>query len=261
MLFRKDFLDQISYRFSFFLEAGGIAFYTLTFYFIAEMFGGGVPNLERYGGDYFSFVLVGLAFSSFLNISLDTFSTAVRDEQMQGTLEALLATPTSPAAFFLARLLWNFVHSGLHVIGYFILGIVFLSASYSRANASAVPLIVILSLLAFNGLGMISAGFIIAFKRGNPLNILLGFASAFLGGVYFPVEMFPEVLRKAAALVPVTYSLRLMRDACINGAGFRELAPDFIVLAAMCAVLVPCGALFFNWALRRAKRDGSLTHY
>lgn len=261
ILFRKDLLEQLSYRLSFFLEASGILFYTFTFYFIALMFGGHVPKLDRYGGDYFSFVLIGLAFSSFLNLSLDTFSNSIRTEQLQGTLEALLAAPTSPAAIFIARLLWNFVHSGLHMIGYFVLGIFFLSASYSGANVAAVPLILILSLLAFNGMGMISAGFILAFKRGNPLNIFLGFASAFLGGVFFPVDVLPAALQKIAAFVPVTYSLRLMRDACMNGAGFRELAPDFLVLAAICAVLLPAGALFFNWALRRAKRDGSLTHY
>jgi ABC-2 type transport system permease protein len=262
ILIRRDFLEEFSYRLNFFLEIITIGVYSSIFFFVAKIFAGApAPQLARYGGDYFSFVLIGLAFTGYMNTGLSAFTTTIRNEQLLGTLEVILSTPTPLSLIFSARLLWNFLYSSLHAALYFAFGIIFLKANYHAVNFAAIPLIMILSIAAFNSLGMISAGFILIYKRGDPLNALFGFAASLLGGVYFPVEIMPTVLQKAAAFIPVTYALRLMRDACIRGVSLRQLAPDLLILTALCAALVPAGFMFFAYAVRRTKRDGSLTHY
>ena len=45
------------------------------------------------------------------------------------------------------------------------------------------------------------------------------------------------------------------------GATVSELAAPLIGLGLFSAASVPLGLLFFSWTLRRARRDGSLTHY
>ena len=94
---KKDFLMETSYRFSFFLQFGGIFFSVVMFYFVSELIGSAPSvqqSLSRYGGNYFSFVLIGIAFSNFLSVGLGSFSSSIRGEQMMGTLEAMLVTPT-----------------------------------------------------------------------------------------------------------------------------------------------------------------------
>lgn len=262
ILLRKTFLEEISYRLNFVMEAGTILFYTSVFFFIGRIIPGeGVRYLDEYGGDYFSFVLIGLAFSGFMNVCLSTFATTLRNEQMTGTLEALLTTPTPVWIILFARLLWNFFYGSIHIVIYFIFGIFLMSAEYGSANLSAVPLILLLSLAAFSAMGLISASFILVFKRGDPLNIFLGFATAVLGGVYFPIEALPASLRAVSDYIPLTYTLRLMRDACIRGHGAAEMGGDLLILALLAAVLLPAGVLCFAAALRRTRRDGSLSHY
>lgn len=262
VLVRKDFFDELSYRLSFFMEAGSILFYSCTFFFVARIFdAGSSPYLAKYNGDYFSFVLIGLATANFMNISVNTFSELMRSEQSLGTLEFLVASPTPIYHVFFARLIWNFVHGFMHVFLYFIFGVSFLSAAYTYESIMVVPLVLILSLIAFNAIGMMSAAFLLAFKRGNPLNIFLGFATAFLGGVYFPVEVFPAALKTASAFIPLTYTARLLRDACMRGAGWAELSGDMITLALMCVILAPLGVFLFSAAMKKAKRDGTLSHY
>ncbi|HOX28415.1 MAG TPA: ABC transporter permease [bacterium] len=262
MLVRRDFLEEFSYRFKIFLELLSTVTYASIFYFVAKIFSGVVPeSLSKYGGDYFSFVLIGLAFTGYLNTGLNTFTTTIRNEQMLGTLEYIISTPTPLSLVFTARLVWNFIYNSFTLLLYLAFGIVFLSANYPHVNWAAIPLIMILSLAAFNGLGMISAGFILVYKRGDPINLIFSFASMLLGGVFFPVEVLPGTLKTASSFVPMTYTLRLMRDACIEGAGFRALVPDLAVLSIICAVLVPASFIFFSAALNKAKRDGSLTHY
>jgi ABC-2 type transport system permease protein len=92
---KRDFLTEISYKSTFLMNLIGIFFSVLTFFFIAKLFGqAAAPHLQEYGGDYFPFVLIGIAFSTFLGVGLGTSATALRQEQMLGTLEAMLITPT-----------------------------------------------------------------------------------------------------------------------------------------------------------------------
>ncbi len=262
LLIRRDLLEEFSYRFSFFIELGTIAAYACIFFFVAKVFAGAsAPMLSRYHGDYFSFVLIGIAFMDYINTGLTAFTSTIRNEQMLGTLEVILATPTPLSLIFTARLIWNFIYCTLRASIYFAFGVLVLNADYAAANLAAIPVIVVLSVAAFNSLGMISAGFILVFKRGDPLKMFMLFATSLLGGVLFPIEVLPAALQKISAVLPVTYTLRLMRDACIRGASFAQLAPDLLVLAIICAILVPAGFWFFSYAVRRTKREGSITHY
>ena len=115
---KKDFQTEVSYRFAFFLQFGGIFFSVVMFYFVAELIGD-APNvqnsLSQYGGSYFSFVLIGIAFSNFLSVGLGSFSTVIRSEQMIGTLEAMLVTPTRLPTVVLSSSQWSFAFTSLRV--------------------------------------------------------------------------------------------------------------------------------------------------
>ncbi|MEW6203199.1 MAG: ABC transporter permease [bacterium] len=261
-LIKKEFLEEISYRLDFLLRIFSIFAFMLIFFYIAKVFRGAPTlHLERYGGDYFSFVLIGLAFVGYMQTGLSTFSDGIRTEQTLGTLEAILATRTPITIVLLARLLWNFIYDTFHLAVYFTAGVLMLNAHYTASSLYLIPLILFLSLIAHSSLGMISAGFILVLKRGDPINTLFGMAAQLLGGVFFPITVLPDVLQKVSAFLPITYSLRLMREVCIRGAGFSEIATDLRILFLLSAALFPLSIYFFNAALRRTRIDGSLTHY
>lgn len=264
VLVQKEFLKEASYRLDFILQICSALMYATVFFFVAGIFqnnGVAADALKKYHGDYFSFVLIGLAFMGYINTGMRTFSDAIRVEQMLGTLEFILTTPTRLSIVLVSRLIWNFLFDSLNLVVYFVFGILFLKAHYTGVSLWIVPIILIVSLVAFSALGMISAGFIIIFKRGDPMNVFLSFGSILLGGVYYPIEVMPSALQKAAEFLPITYTLRLMRDACIRGASLSDMAPDLLKLAALCAVILPLSLSFMAYALKRARRDGSLTHY
>ncbi len=118
-----------------------------------------------------------------------------------------------------------------------------------------------LTALAFLSVGMLSASFILVYKLGNPFGWLLGGVSGLLGGVVFPVALLPAWLRWASSLLPVTYALDGMRRGLLAPAGFAALVPDVVALAVFDAVLLPLGLVAFRAAVRKAKRDGTLSHY
>jgi ABC-2 type transport system permease protein len=120
--------------------------------------------------------------------------------------------------------------------------------------------ILLASILAFAGLGVISASYQILFKRGNPAKWVVLGVSGLVGGMMYPVSVLPRPLQLLARMIPVTYSLEGMRAALLSGAGWREIWPSVAALLLFAAILLPFSFALFGWALRRTKITGTLTH-
>lgn len=259
---KRDFLINSSYRFAFLFDLGGIFFSTITFFFIAKLFGeSALPYLKEYNAGYFPFVLIGIAFSEYLYTTLSTFMDAIRDEQVTGTLENILLTPINIPSLLICGSLWNFIFTSLRIAIYLIIGWLLFGFDISRINYLSAFLVLALTILSFSGLGMLSASFIIVFKKGDPINFVFSGLSRFLGGVYFPIAILPLWIRNISYLLPITYALDGMRKAVLNNASILALKSNFACLIFFIALLLPLGIFSFKSALRRAKKEGSLLYY
>src|SRR4030066_403932 len=91
----RDFIEETSYKMSFGMKIFGILSSTLVYFFLSKLLGdAGLKYLKPYGGNYFSFVLIGVAFFSYLGVSVQGISSSIREGQKLGTLESLLVTQT-----------------------------------------------------------------------------------------------------------------------------------------------------------------------
>ena len=258
----RDLILQTSYKFEFVLRFFFMFFSILTFYFVSKLIGGaGEQYLEPYGGDYFSFVLIGIAFSGYLMTALRGFSESIRGEQMMGTLEAMLVTPTNSSTIIAFSTLWSFIFTSFRVLVYLLIGAFLLGVDMSDANLVAAMIILILTIICFSSIGIISASFIMVLKRGDPINMLFMSTSELFGGVLFPIAVLPEWLQNVSHILPITYSLNGMRHALLQGYSLHALAPDIIALTVFSVVLVPLGLLTFKYAVKKAKADGTLVQY
>jgi len=254
--FKRDLLIDISYKFSFVLQAANILIGIGAFYFLAHLIG------KAAFGDYgpFPFILVGMAVNGYMATALACFGQAIRGNQPGGTLKAVLATPTSPTAFVLFSSLYPFFRAAVDSGLYLAAGVLF-GLSLARINFPAVLLLFLLSLLAFGGIGILSASFTLVFKRGDPLLWLFGGLSWLLGGVFYPLDVLPRFLRQAAQLLPITHALQGMRAALLSGASVGQLLPQIGVLALFAVLALPLSLLGFHWAVRWARVNGTLSHF
>lgn len=264
---RRDLLIEASYRSAFVLQFGGVFVSIGIWYFLSGMIRGVAPGLLGGGGiDYFAFIVVGIAFYHYLTVALTSFASRVRNEQLTGTLEAMLASPTRTPMVILASSLWDFVFTSFRVVVYLAVGV---GISWATDHPIRIhwegllpfALILVLTVLAFCGTGIIVASVIIYLKKGEPINSFLISASALLGGVFYPVEALPPWLASFSALLPITYALSGIRRTLLLGASLTDLLPEIRILALFVATLVPLGLLVFRWALRGARRDGTLVQY
>ncbi len=259
--FRRDLRDALTYKFNFVYTFLGIFFTSATFFFVSRLISPGVPALNPYGGDYFAFAVVGISFSSLFGIFQEGLPSIIRSAQLSGTLEALLVTQTSIPTILLGSSLYSLAYQSLRTVLQLALAVAVFGMKVGHVNWAGVAAVFLLTALCFLSIGILSASFILVYKVGNPLSWIFGGASAFLGGVVFPVAVLPGWLRWASYLVPVTYALNGMRRSLLASAAFSDILPDVAVLAAFDAVLLPLSLWLFRLAVRKAKRDGTLTHY
>ncbi|HEV8376330.1 MAG TPA: ABC transporter permease, partial [Candidatus Polarisedimenticolia bacterium] len=191
---------------------------------------------------------------------LNSFATKLRGEQLTGTLEAMLMTPTPLPVIILSSALWDFVMTSFRVVVYLGLGTLF---GLQLRFDSLLPFFIVLGLtiLAFSGIGVLSAAFILYLKRGDPINFLISSASALFGGVFIPTQALPHGLGWLGRFLPITYALSGIRKSLLTGSRVQDLLPEIGALMAFVVLLVPLGIVGFSLAVRRAREEGSLAQY
>jgi ABC-2 type transport system permease protein len=156
---------------------------------------------------------------------------------------------------------WDFVYGGIRVLIYMLFATLIFGVHLHVNSPLSLVLGVILTLLSSAGLGILSASFILYFKRGDPINFLLSGATTFLGTVFFPAELLPAWIQPASNYLPITWSLRIVRGSLLQGKTMADLQNELLVLALCTVILLPGGLICSRYAIRRAKREGSLIQY
>ncbi len=259
---KRDLLSGLSYKMNLLLGLVGMGLGVLMLYFISKAFGDtGAQFVTRYGGDYFPYVLIGIAVSNFVTVGLETLSGQIRSAQLEGTLEALLGTPTSIYTILIGNSMSTFMVAFASAFVFLAGSILFIGFEIPFVNAAASLLILFLTFMAFLSIGMLSAGFIMVFKRGNPIDFIFGWSSFFLGGIFFPVEILPLPLQSLSQFLPITHAVLAIRELLLARVNVLAVVPVMGKLLMFIVVLGPLGVAFFRFAVKRAKRDGSLIQY
>jgi len=259
---KRDFLIEVSYRTAFVMQFVTILFSVTLFYFIARRVVAAPSTVPGLGGvDHFAYMLVGMAFFHYQSSAMMLFAGKIRNEQMTGTLEAMLLTPTAVGTIVLGSALWDFILTSFKVVVYLAIGVLVFGVFIHVDGLPAALLVLALTILAFSGIGVLSAAFVLYLKRGDPITWLVASASALVGNVFYPAEDMWPWLARLSKFVPITYALRPLRGALLEGRPFVDLLPDLRALLIFAAVLLPVGILAFRIAVRRARLEGSLVQF
>jgi ABC-2 type transport system permease protein len=257
----RDFRIETSYKIGFFFRVVAALVNVAVYYFISRVFGSvAAPYLQAYGGSYFAFVVIGVAFSDYLGLGISAIGNSIRDGQATGTLELMLLSPTRLPTVLLSSALWSYLFATLSVVVYLLAGTA-LGMRLDNANIPFALLSLAVAVVSFNALGLFSASLIILMKRGDPIGWLIRVSSAVLSGVFYPMSVLPDWLRTLAQALPLTHALELMRRSLLQGEGWNELHGELFTLIGLSAVLLPLGLLACALAVRVARTDGSLSHY
>jgi ABC-2 type transport system permease protein len=258
---RRDFRLETSYRLAFVTSLGGALTTLLSAGFLSRIVPGHQPALRPYGSDYFTFVLVGTAALSYFSVALGTFATNLSQEQQLGTLETLLVTPTDPRVVLLFSATWPFLFGTGQLIVYLVLGGLLFHADIPLDHLALAGAMLFLTLVAFSAVGLVAAAGMVLAKRVGALLGFAGSAFALLGGVLYPISVLPRPLEVLAQLLPMVHGLDAVRLALVENPDLGAIGRDALILVAFTLALMPIALQTFQFAIRRARRTGSLSHY
>jgi ABC-2 type transport system permease protein len=259
---RRDWKIALSYRAVFVGEAMSLATQIVVFFFIAKLVDPG--TLPQYGQTvptYLSFVVVGLVVNLTAGALLHTVATSLRQEQMTGTFETLLATPTTAATLQLGSVSYTLlmvpIRAGI------LLGALAIGFGLDLAPSGIGPaLLLLVAFLPFTwGLGLVSAAAVVAFRRGAGASAMVVTMLGLLSGAVFPISLLPGVLQTIAEWNPFAIAIDGVRDALIGGTGWGEAAADLPRLAPLALLGLLVGVMCFRAAVARERRRGTLGHY
>ncbi len=258
----RGFEVWISYKTQVVFTVLGWLLPVFSYYFIGVMYKGAVaPALQQYGGSYVDFMVVGVAFQGYVSSAFTTLSSRIRNEQLMGTLEYVLMSPTRLSSFLLYNVAWAFLLNSMNAAVILGVGVFVLGVSFSHADILGAVIALLLAILSNMGLGMISAGVIMITKQGDPISFFFNAVSNLLSGVFFPIAVLPYWLRLFSYILPLTWSLQAIRLALLKGYGVLALAHYELILLGFTAVTLPLGLLAFSMGFKQARKEGSLSQY
>lgn len=259
---RRDLLVAWSYRLAFVSEWGGLALQALMFWFVSRMVD--PASLPAYGGSsptYMEFVAVGIAMSAFVQLALSRVGVGLRGEQVQGTLESLLLTPTSPATIQLGTVFYDLLYIPLRTAA-FLVAVALAFGLHFDAGGFLPALVVLVAFIPFVwGLGVLNAGFLLTFRSGGGVAGFVVTLLTLFSGAFFPLDLLPGWAETVAELNPIALAIEGMREPLLGGSGWSGVGGTVLVLAPLAAVSLATGMAAFRLALRRERARGTLGLY
>ncbi|PIV68518.1 MAG: hypothetical protein COS08_06490 [Euryarchaeota archaeon CG01_land_8_20_14_3_00_38_12] len=252
------FRFKISFIFSFVAM-----FVTIAIFYFINVFVGEIPEY----GNYFAFVLIGLAINQYMQTTLSIYLGTMRSMYWSNWLEIILTSPMRLKTFFSSVMTWTYLYATMNVAFYFIIGIFVFGAKFTfPATAWIVIPILILLIISLSGIGLISASmFMLANAKGDiePIGWGVATISGLVAGVYFPPKYLPAPVQLISKILPQTYAIDAIRRILLNGEGISSpsIQLTIVYLIAFSIILLPIGMFMFNAGIRKAEKEGTLARW
>jgi ABC-2 type transport system permease protein len=206
--------------------------------------------------NYVAYLLIGSNVFMIVSGALWNFGFWLRREQQTGTLEALYLAPASRwlvlSGVALYGALRNLVNFGLA----FTLGCLLFRVNPFQGDILLALGFLLLGLIPLYGVSLLYGALILKLKEANAMIQLAQWAISFLMGIFFPIAVFPPLLRAVALLFPPTWMNNGVRAALLGvGWFFQTWYRDLAVLAAFCVVAPLLGYWVFLGTERRIRAN------
>ncbi|BAK54377.1 ABC transporter permease [Sulfurisphaera tokodaii] len=257
-IYLRGFKIWSSYRTQMVLNVLSWVLPVFTYYFVGTSLGNSL--VEKIGvSDYTAFFVIGLAFQGYVSSIITTISQRLRNEQLYGTIEYYVLSSGGVVSFLFYSAIWGFVINTVNAAVILLIGFA-LGVKY-QVNILSTLIIIFLLLLSTIGLSMISAGFTMIVKQGNPISFFFSTFTTLMSGTVFPITVLPLPVKLISLALPLTWALNGLRLSMLSGEGIPQLLNIILILVTFNAILLPLGIGFYKYAFKSARKKGTLSEY
>ena len=194
------------------------------------------------------FIVPGLIGALLMQTTITAMAVTVVREREKGTLEALVVSPIRRWELMLGKVIPNL----LVAYGQMTMTLLVAHYGFDVPVRGSLPLLYALSLLFMwgtLGIGIYVSTAARTVPQAMQLSFLTFLPSIYLSGLLFPIEGMPTGAQYLAAIIPLTYYLRIVRGIVLKGVGLDYLWPNALPLVAFGAVIFTLAVLRFRKSL------------
>ena len=254
---RRDWLISRSYRLALAFDVFSAFFALAIYYFVSRTFANARPPGLGEAPTYFAFALAGVVLAMLIQSAALALGRRLREEQLTGTFEALIAQPLRDVELAIGLATFPFGFAAFRSTVYLLIAGLVLDAGFGNADWVGWVVIVATTTTFTLGFGLVIAAAVLVMKRAETVAGVVTALLAVGGGAYFPISAFPEWLQPIAELIPTRLAFEGGRAALFGG----EWADEAAGLAALTLVSIPVGVWLFARSLRAQRVRGTLTEY
>ena len=252
----RDLQDWISYKYEVFFYLLNTLIGAVTYSFLGSSVALQSPEfIEKYGGSFLAFLIVGMSYNYMIYASLD----APRDAINPWNLMWNLLVPASIYEVVMGSVCFRYMVGVFQFLMYLSIASAF-GVMFNIDIASTITAIV-LGVAVMWGLGMISAGVQIITKRWDPVTWFLTMLGSLLSGVWFPYELLPASLQTISRVMPQTYILQMLRGAMLRAEPVTALWGSLFPLLISAFAFLLTGALVYSKSIKYAKEHGTVGEF
>jgi len=211
-----------------------------------DVLGTSDEHLRERGSRYIDFVVPGLLGMTIMGGGIWGLGYSIVDQRRKNLLKRLVATPMSRAQYLLSyvisRLVMLAIEAGV-LIGFSVL----LFGVPMRGSIPSMVVIIVLSALAFGGLGLLIASRSQTIEGVSGMMNLAMLPMWVLSGVFFSSENFPHVIQPFIKALPLTAANDALRANMLQGAGLSQLWAPMAILLAWMVVCFTVALRIFRW--------------
>ncbi len=191
--------------------------------------------LSRGGADVAQYLLASYGVFAVMGPSLFGFGANVSSEREKGWLMLTQAAPTSGLSYVLSKLLTTLIFSAIALLPIYALAGLVGGVEMARSQWLALFACHLLAVAPFSFIGL-AIGF--SFGSGGAIAVcnLAFLGLAVLGGLWFPINLFPAVLQTLAMGLPSFH----LAELCLwvaGATGERQPMTHFLIIIAMTGAL------------------------
>jgi ABC-type multidrug transport system permease subunit len=259
-IFHRDVRVALSYPGNFALSWLSIGVEVVIAWYISQL----IQPSAKFGSEghvatYFQYLVINSAFVRFQTAALNNFAEAIRDGQLTGTLEVVLATPTTLPVLVLSSGVWSFTLTALQTVVFLAIALPF-GLDLGHVNLTTAFVFLLLTVISTSPLGVLAAALSMVIKKTGPVEWISNSSATLFGGVYVPLAGLPWILQAIGWCLPITHALAGFRAAA-GGVPLSHVAGDALWLLVASVILMPLSLWLFVRAVNKARVDGTLAMY
>ncbi|TDT62787.1 ABC transporter permease [Fonticella tunisiensis] len=210
--------------------------------------------------NYAGFIVVGIMAWMWVNITMWSFGSYLREEQMLGTLESNWLCPINRFDFLIGASLVSALQ-GLFIAVVSMLEYRFIYGIHFDGNVFLWLLMFLVTVPAVYGMGMLFSGVVLWLKEINAVVNLVRGTMMVLCGITFPTAIMPGWMQILSKALPFTFGLQAARTVMVKGGTLKNASGDIFMCLAEGILLLFLGRIVFDRIEKKVKISGSLERF